>query len=112
MTVFVPHDDGTKDFTDATRFGEIYVIRRKFIYPDEFVNDGYVLPEDIRALFWFYANRFDGNADYILPYGDLVQILYFTSCIVALDKLLRLLRYDRHEKAYMPVVVYDPVIHR
>ncbi|KKN34839.1 hypothetical protein LCGC14_0789800 [marine sediment metagenome] len=37
MTVYVPHDDGTKDYTDASRFGDLQVIRRGgFIYPDEF----------------------------------------------------------------------------
>ena len=107
MTVYVPQDDGTKDFSDAARFGEIHVIRRRFIYPDEFV-DGRGLPEDIVNLFEdIVYEQYDGDRDYVLPYGDLVQVIHFCSCIVAFGKRLRLLRYDRHERAYMPIDVYE-----
>lgn len=106
MTVYLPHDDGTKDYSDAVRFGDLHVIRRKFIYPDEFI-DGR-LPRDVWQTFWDAARQYDGDKDYVLPYGDLVQVTTFTSLILVMFKSLRVLRYDRHEKAYMAVIIHDP----
>lgn len=112
MTVWVPHDDGTKDFSDAVRFGDISVISRKFLYPDEFgesdnVSPGFNLPVHAKTALWSAAYHYDGFADYVMPYGDLVQVTYFISCLMRLKKNVRVLRYDRHEQAYMAVMIND-----
>lgn len=102
--VWIPHSDGRLDISDAKRFGTTIVISRRDVYPDD---------ADIRmpALFneaHSYLKHFDPEQDYLCLIGSPVHL---AMCSYVLGSLgvspVRLLRYDRQEKQYYPILIED-----
>lgn len=103
MTVYVPQDDGHKDLGDALRFGELHVMSRKYVYPDE-VDQG-VLPQEVRTRIELAATLYNPRTDFLLPIGDQAQVLAFTAALARRSKTIRVLRYDRQTNQYLEIVI-------
>lgn len=111
MAVFIINDGGAKvarsrDYSDAQRFGDLVVVSRKSIYPDDLdASDritGQIFHDLDRA-----AQEFDPKVDYILPVGDVTQLLQFVTLVISRGNLdpIQTLRYDRETERYYPVVL-------
>lgn len=108
--VFICHDDGFLDFTDAERFGETHAVVTRDrdseeLYPD---NASDLVPNVMvnirRAL-----QDFNPETDYLCLAGSpIIQAM----CLYVLGqrrfpvgKHLRILRYSKREQAYFPVII-------
>jgi hypothetical protein len=93
-------DDGRYDLSDARRFGELVVLFKKDLYPDD-ANDG---ASDAMRRAYDTLHDFDPEADYLCLIGS---PLYVAMCSYALGDLgkqpVRLLRYDRLESCYYEI---------
>lgn len=101
-TVFVVHDDGTKNIHPATRFGEVKV----FTHRD--------LPIiGTNAFEWMYdleywLGDYDPDVDYLLLIGDPVLIAAASAYMGSRFNKFTILKWDRQEKVYIPVTI--PII--
>ena len=97
--VYVTQNDGRFDLTDLNRFGELVVLFNRDIYPD---NAGEMTGVMKRA--YDVLREFNPLLDFLCLVGSPV---YVAACAYVLgDRGLhpvRLLRYDRHERAYYEV---------
>jgi hypothetical protein len=116
VAVFVINDGGarnaaSKDLSDAQRFGEIVLVSRKHVYPQDVNDDGRIVGQIFSDL-EDAANRFNPRLDYLLPIGDMVQVLQFVALVVSMQKELpiRTLRYDKHENGYYVVKLMQKVV--
>lgn len=102
MTVYVVQDDGRHKLGDARRYGELSVIFRDDIYPDDVDEQMPVIM--VRA--YEALHNFSPLNDYLALVG---APAYAAICSYVLGdmgvKPVRLLRFDRHEHAYYPVVI-------
>ena len=100
MTVFIPHDNGKYDLTNAVRYGERVVLFTRDTFPDT-VDDE--LPKIMAVIGQKLVSRYDPMTDRLCLTGS---PLYQVACAYALGwtrRPLRLLRYDRLERAYYPI---------
>lgn len=106
MTVYIPHNDGAyKDYSDAKRYGELHFIGHFGVYPDTVHHEHHTLPEEITAPLNRAAADYDSEEDFVIPTGDIVLVCYFVSLLTLMHKTIRLLKYDRIERAYYQVAM-------
>lgn len=95
-------DDGKKDLSQALRFGDPVIIFKHSFYPDTAgERQGRVLKHALRVL-----SKFDEGNDSILIVGDLALVAITMAAAVMLGfTKIRLLKYDRRERDYYPILV-------
>jgi hypothetical protein len=103
MTVYVVNRN-RDDLSDAERYGEIKFINLSYVYPDEMQDNG-ELPQAVMDNIQRCADDFHIARDYLVIVGDHVQLLAMTAALAQRCAWFRVLRYDRQEKAYFPVVI-------
>lgn len=98
--VYVPQDDGRHDLDNARRFGTIVAIWNKDLYPD---NANEQIPEIMRRAY-DVLHDFNPQYDFLCLVGSPV---YTAICSYVLGdsakQPLRLLRFDRLERAYYEI---------
>ncbi len=98
--VFVAQDDGRHSLTDARRFGDIVVVYRKDLFPD---NANEQVPAALKRAYEM-LDDFDPDNDFFCIVGS---PLYTGLCSYVLGDLgkapVTYLRWDRLERAYYPV---------
>lgn len=103
MTVYVVNRN-RDDLSDAERYGEIKFINLAYVYPDEMQDNG-ELPRPVIAGIQKCADEFNVQRDFLVIVGDHTQLLAMTAALAARYPWFHVLRYDRQERAYFPVVI-------
>ena len=100
--VFVVHNDGRFDLTDAVRYGVLVNVYRRDFYPDE--TDERV-PSVIRMAY-DVLRHFDAGKDFLCLVGSPI---YTAVCMYVLGSMgkspVHVLRYDRIAQAYYPIPI-------
>lgn len=111
MTVFVVNLVGhDKNLRDTGRYGQLCILSDKFSFPDE-VDDEGRLSHHFRSQLDAGVRRYDPSSDFVLPLGDMAQVSYFMAQLGARAERerwtlpIRILRFDRIEKAYYVVTI-------
>lgn len=112
MAVYVINDGGSerqarsKDLSPAARFGTLTLVSKKFLYPSDVDDDMHMSPEVLTPIAEA-AKRFRPGMDYLLPIGDLIQVLQFVALVVSANPEgpdeIRVLRWDREQEDYYVV---------
>lgn len=109
MTVFLINDGGmakarNRDYATARRFGELVLVNDKFLLADGINDEGHMIGQI------FYnieqaAKAFNPFTDYLLPVGDVVQVLQFVALVATkgISTPIRVLRWDKEEHDYYVV---------
>lgn len=104
-TVYVVHTV-MEDLSAAKEFGSLHPITGGYVYPDQLTgSSGQEVPADVFNKLSEAANQFDQLTDYLLLVGDHVQVAMLCALLGARCGWFRVLRYDRHAKGYIPVIV-------
>jgi hypothetical protein len=102
--VWVPHSDGRLDISDACRFGTPIVISRRDVFPDNGDVRMPALLEEAHS----YLQHYDPEQDYLCLIGSPVHLAVCSYVLGSLGMSpVRLLRYDRQEKCYYPLLIED-----
>jgi len=94
------------DISDAERYGEIRYVSAKYLFADEIDDERIPSPTDYSID--EAARRFNSERDYLLIVGDHLQLVAMAAKLSRYHSKFRVLRYDRKERAYFPVVVTCP----
>lgn len=103
MTVYAVNPT-RDDISSAYSYGPVKFINPRYIYGDE-IEDSGLLPERFRKAMHASANQFDPDRDYLLIVGDHLQFLAFAAMLANRHPYFMVLRYDRNERAYIPIRV-------
>lgn len=101
--VFIVQDDGSRDFSDAARYGRLVPLVGKDVYPDEAEMRVQVVCEIIEAKMKGYRP----GIDFILLTGDPVALMavgLYLGCVHGVKKH-RTLKYDREARGYYEVQI-------
>lgn len=90
-----------EDMTPAEEFGEITLVNHRYIYTDE-IND-HEIPNAFLTNMRRAASRFNPKDDYVVLIGDHLQLVTFTSLLMAHHGHYHVLRWDRLIKGYIIV---------
>lgn len=111
MTVFLINDGGLatarkRDYSAARKFGELVLVNDKFLQPDGVDDNDFMFGQ----LFYNIeqaARQFDPVRDYLLPVGDVVQVIQFVALVATkgIGCPIRVLRYDQEERDYYVVAL-------
>lgn len=99
MTVYIPHHNGKIDTSDATRYGDLRVIFRREVFPDD-VDDQ--IPVLIRRAQDSMAD-FDPEVDYLALVGSPLYVSLCSFILGNSHSFIRVLRFDRMERAYYEI---------
>ncbi len=111
MAVYVINDGGSerqarsKDLSPAARFGTLTLVSKKFLYPSDLDDDGH-MNQELMTPIGLAARKFNPAIDYLLPIGDLIQVLQFVALVVSAQPEgpeIRVLRWDREQEDYYVV---------
>ena len=109
MTVFIINDGGLeaakkRDFSAAQKFGEIRLVNKRFVFPHEINDEGHMTGLSFQHIS-DAAKQFDCWNDYLLPVGDVLQVIQFVALVATkgIRTPIKTLRYDRELKDYYVV---------
>lgn len=86
-----------------------FCINQKFVFADELQSDNSLPPafvEHMREA----ASVFNPARDFFVLSGDLMQVTQFTAMLAALYPEFTVLKYDRRENAYIPVLIRSGIV--
>jgi hypothetical protein len=103
--VFIPFSNGTLDFSDASRYGEIRIVMRREVYAydiDEW------LPKLINEAGSILSD-FNHEHDFLCLAGSPMSIAV-CAFILGSKPSINMLRYDRVERAYYSINVSREIV--
>lgn len=103
MTVYMVNmpEEKRLDLSAALLYGDVRYVNHKYVFGDE-IDDERLPPAFVQNM-ERCVDEFDPDCDYLLIAGDHLQLVAFTAMLAAKFSYFKVLRYDRHERAYIPV---------
>lgn len=87
----------------AENFGTLETINTRYVYGDE------IVAEKLPARFFYNleaaARKFNTDEDYVLIGGDHVQFAFLMALVASQHGEVRVLRWDRMARGYVPVML-------
>lgn len=86
-----------------------HCINNRFVFADELQGDGTLPPAFLENMRRAVA-QFNPETDYLVVSGDTMQVIAFTSMLAVTYPSYTILKYDRREDAYIPVVICSGLV--
>lgn len=103
MTVYVAQGTDNDKIADARRFGDLEFVNFSYVYADQVEDE--LLPPTYVYHMRKAAERFNPDEDYLLIFGDHLQLIAFTAELARRYTHFRVLRWDRVNNLYFPVLM-------
>lgn len=107
MAVFVVHPISVRDIdiSEASYYGEIQYVGKRYVYSDELEGELQTLPRDVLNRMLKAIDGFDPERDYLLIAGDHLQIVAMSALLADRWGSFKVLRYDRKAGGYVSITI-------
>lgn len=105
MTVYLvcPLSTANVDMSQMQQFGNLETINSRYVFGDEIVDNK--LPFEFLHKLRAVASVFHPAQDYVLIGGDHVQFAYLVAILGAEHGVVKVLRWDRPARGYVPITL-------